>query len=178
MSDSISQDFYERERLENPTSVVSPLERLYLKRETQDGRVVDFPIEEESAGTQGLLKLVGPWLTALKRGDLICVDELDTHLHPYIMRHLIEMFDDSDLNSNNAQLVFTTHDTSMLDSKIFRRDQVWFCERNRRQESVLYPLSDFKPRKDLENWTRAYLNGRYGAVPFIGDPSQIRNVDV
>ena len=89
-------------------------------------------------------------------------------LHPLLVRFLIEIVHNVEDNNRNAQLVFTTHDTSLLDTDLFRRDQIWFVERDRGNATKLYPLSDFSPRKGeaIEKW---YLKGRYGGLPLIGD---------
>ncbi len=113
-----------------------------------------------------------PWLvlgwTCWPRGRILFIDELDTSLHPLMVRFLIGLIQNPEINKYNAQLIFTTHDTSVLDTDLFRRDQVWFVEKDREQASRLYPLSDFKPRKG-EALEKGYLNGRYGALPFIGE---------
>lgn len=134
----------------------------------QDGTDVTLEMAEESGGTQKLFALAGPWLDVLANGWVLFVDELDTSLHPLLMRHLIGLFHDPAINKHQAQLVFSTHDTSVLDAKLFRRDQVWFVEKDRNLASHLYPLSDFSPRKG-ENYARGYLQGRYGALPFVGE---------
>ena len=122
---------------------------------------------DESDGTQRLFSQAGGWLKALREGLVLFVDELDLHLHPNIVRYLIELFHSSKTNQKNAQLIFTTHDTSLLDSDLFRRDQVWFVQKDEQQGSRLYSLLDFKPRKG-EAIGKGYLQGRYGALPFIG----------
>jgi AAA15 family ATPase/GTPase len=122
---------------------------------------------DESDGTQRLFSQAGGWLKALREGLVLFVDELDLHLHPNIVRYLIELFHNPKTNQKNAQLVFTTHDTSLLDSDLFRRDQVWFVQKDEAQGSRLYSLLDFKPRKG-EAIGKGYLQGRYGALPFIG----------
>ncbi|MGA3083961.1 MAG: ATP-binding protein [Thermodesulfobacteriota bacterium] len=129
---------------------------------------VFFPLSDESGGTQKLFAFSGPWLDVLERGRILFVDELDTSLHPLLMRFLVENFHNETTNRNNAQLVFTTHDTSILDTDLFRRDQIWFVEKDRENTTKLYPLSDFSPRKGeaFEKW---YLKGRYGALPLIRD---------
>lgn len=133
-----------------------------------DGRSVFFRFEDESGGTQKLFALAGPWLDVLDSGSVLFVDELDTSLHPRLMRHLVGLFNNAETNPHNAQLVFSTHDTSILDRDVFRRDQIWFMEKDREHQSRLYPLTDFSPRKE-ENLERGYLQGRYGALPFIGE---------
>lgn len=134
---------------------------------TDKGSAV-FNLNDESLGTQRLLFLAGPILDILKKGLTLIVDELDNSLHPLLVRRLVELFHSSSINSQGAQLIFTTHDTSLLDPDLFRRDQIWFVEKDRDQSSKLYPLSDFSPRKN-EAFERGYLMGRYGAIPFFND---------
>ena len=127
-----------------------------------------FGLDDESKGTRNLLFLAGPVLDILENGFTLVVDELDSSLHPLLVRRLVELFHNPTLNTKGAQLIFSTHDTSLLDSDLFRRDQIWFVEKNHDQASKLYPLSDFSPRKN-ERWERGYLMGRYGALPFFTD---------
>ncbi len=129
-----------------------------------------FELHEESQGTQRLYALAAPVLDVLKHGRLLIVDELDSSLHPLLVRRLVRMFHQPELNPLGAQLLFTTHDTSLLDRALFRRDQIWFTEKDRDQATRLYPLTDFSPR-ETEAWERGYLIGRYGAVPFFNDPT-------
>jgi len=135
--------------------------------QADDGRKVSFDLEVESAGTQKLFAFAGPWLDALEQGYTLFMDELNNSLHPRLVRFLLEFFHDPERNKKNAQLVFTTHETSILNQQVLRRDQVWFCEREKDQAARLYPLTDFRPRKGRENLELAYLSGRYGALPFI-----------
>lgn len=128
-----------------------------------------FELHEESQGTQRLYALAAPVLDVLKNGRLLIVDELDSSLHPLLVRRLVNMFHNPELNSHGAQLLFSTHDTSLLDRTVFRRDQIWFTEKDRDQATRLYPLSDFGPR-ETEAWEKGYLIGRYGAVPFFDEP--------
>lgn len=125
-----------------------------------------FELAEESQGTRRLFGLAAPVLDVLREGRVLVVDELDSSLHALMVRRLIELFHSPEINKNGAQLVFTTHDTSLLDLTIFRRDQIWFTEKDGNQATRLYPLSDFSPRKH-EALERGYLSGRYGAVPFF-----------
>jgi len=127
-----------------------------------------FELHDESEGTQRLFGLIAPVLDCLRDGRVLVVDELDSSLHTLLVRRLITMFQTPDLNPNGAQLIFSTHDTSLLDHSLFRRDQIWFTEKDDDQATRLYPLSDFSPRKQ-EAWERGYLAGRYGAVPFFID---------
>ena len=127
----------------------------------------ELDIRLESHGTQRIFALAGPWLDVLKRGSIIVIDELEQGLHPALVGFLIDCFHNPALNRKDAQLVFTTHNTSILSQDSFRRDQIWFCERNRAQETRLFPLTQFHPRKKYENLERSYLSGRYGALPHL-----------
>lgn len=133
--------------------------------ETEDGSAV-FELEDESLGTQRLFAIAGPVLDILKRGRLLVIDELDSSLHTLLVRFLVNLFHDKDINVHGAQIVFTTHDTALLDADVFRRDQIWFVEKDLQQASELTPLSDFSPRKH-EALERGYLDGRYGGIPFL-----------
>jgi hypothetical protein len=131
------------------------------------GEPIRFELGDESFGTQKLFEFTGGWARALDQGATLFVDELDRSLHPYLTRFLVSLFH-GPRNAKDAQLVFTTHDTTLLDSTLLRRDQVWFVEKTEEQATRLYPLLDFSPRKD-EVVERGYLKGRYGAVPHVGE---------
>ena len=139
-----------------------------LHKAVDSATPVSMELGEESKGTRILIDSAGAWLNVLNNGEVILYDELDTSLHPLMTRFLIRLFHSRTTNPNNAQLIFTTHDTSLLDGDLFRRDQVWFVEKDEKSASRVYPLSDFSPRKD-EALERGYLKGRYGALPFIGE---------
>jgi len=122
--------------------------------------------DKESNGTNKVITLSGPIFDTLLGGKVLFVDELDSKLHPMMTRAIVRLFMDKETNPHGAQLVFTTHDTHLLDTKYLRRDQVWFTEKDPTEASDLYSLLDFKVRndRDIEN---DYINGRYGAIPFI-----------
>lgn len=124
----------------------------------------------ESEGTQKFFHLLGPILLSLKKGQLLVIDELDTKLHPLLTKQIIRLFRNPKTNPNNAQLIFATHDINLLEAKLFRRDQIWFTEKDRFGASQLLPLSDFKKgvRND-EKISKRYMEGRYGAVPYLND---------
>jgi len=128
---------------------------------------VPLDMSDESDGTQKLFEFTGGWLRALEWGATLFVDELDRSLHPHMTRFLVGLFHSRN-NEKNSQLVFTTHDTTLLDTDLLRRDQIWFVEKDEERSSRLYPLLEYSPRKD-EALERGYLKGRYGAIPFIGD---------
>jgi len=134
---------------------------------TSSGKNMPFDLDEESDGTQKLFAFAGPWIDSLNKGKVLFIDELHDSLHPTIVKFLVSLFHDKKTNPNNAQLIFTTHETSILDQNIFRRDQVWFCNKAKEQSTSIYPLTDFSPRKGVENLEKAYLTGRYGALPLI-----------
>lgn len=133
-----------------------------------DKGTVTLDLNDESQGTQKLFAFAGPWLDVLAQGKVLIIDELDTSLHPLLVRHLVALFHNAKTNSKNAQLIITTHDTTLLDPDIYRRDQIWFAEKDARGATRLYSLLEFSPRKN-EAFERGYLKGRYGALPFIGD---------
>jgi hypothetical protein len=129
-------------------------------------RLAPFEAEQESSGTLAYLALLGPLVNLLKNGGVLLVDELDTSLHPLMALQIMRLFSDPASNPHSAQLVFNTHDTNLLRSGEIRRDQIWFTEKDSTGTSHLYPLTDFKPRRQ-ENLENGYLQGRYGAIPFI-----------
>lgn len=135
---------------------------------TEGGKAV-FDLTDESHGTRNLLFLAGPVLDILAKGLTLVIDELDTSLHTLLVRELVRLFHRPEVNTGGAQLIFTTHDTALLDAPdLFRRDQIWLVEKDRNQASSLVALSEFGPRKN-EALERGYLIGRYGGVPFLSD---------
>jgi hypothetical protein len=141
-------------------------QQLRFSHVTDQGRAM-FDLMDESNGTRNLLFLAGPVLDILRKGLTLIIDELDTSLHTLLVRELVRLFHRTEVNTGGAQLIFTTHDTSLLDAPdLFRRDQVWLVEKDRDQVSALVALSEFSPRKN-EALERGYLMGRYGGVPFL-----------
>ena len=134
---------------------------------TAQGNAVRFDFDEESGGTQKFFALAGPFQDTLKHGYVLFIDELHDNFHPQMVKFLVNLFHSNKTNPNNAQMVFTTHETAILNQEVFRRDQIWFCEKDERQATVLYPLTDFSPRKGRENLEAGYLSGRYGALPYL-----------
>jgi uncharacterized protein len=129
-----------------------------------------FELGDESDGTLSWLELLPVVLDALDEGAVVAVDEIDTSLHPLLTAQLVGLFQDPETNAKNAQLIFTTHDTSLLGTmigdKVLDRDQIWFVQKNSAGATELYPLTDFKPRQD-QNLERRYLGGSYGAIPVL-----------
>lgn len=124
-------------------------------------------INNESDGTKGLFNFIPYLKKALESNCLLIVDELERSLHPILVEYIIKLFNNRTLNKFCSQLIFTTHLTNLLNIELFRRDQIWFVEKDAKTgNSNLYPLDSFSIRKD-ENIYKGYLNGRYGAIPFI-----------
>jgi uncharacterized protein len=132
---------------------------------------LDFGLE--SKGTQKLFGLLGPWFDILEKGEILIVDELDSRLHTKLTSELLRIFQ-SKINSRNAQLVFASHDTNLLRGDLFRRDQIWFTEKNQIGATDLYSLDEYKinqatsVRNDA-SFEKDYLSGKYGAIPYFGD---------
>ena len=147
-----------------------------LHRAYTNARELAKPIElsllqDESTGTQRMVALAGPVLDTIEYGRILIIDELDARLHPNLVAKIVQLFNSKTTNPNNAQLLFNTHDTNLLTSGNFRRDQIWFTEKNRYGEATLYSLADFKTdtvRKG-DNLEANYVRGKYGAVPYLGN---------
>jgi AAA15 family ATPase/GTPase len=143
--------------------------RKYGKDGKEAGTVV-FDLEEnESGGTQKYLSMAGPLLDTIETGSILVIDELDARLHPLLTRTIVALFN-SPANNKNAQLIFATHDTNLLNSSRFRRDQVWFTEKDQYGVSGLYSLIELQGVRKEASFGKDYILGKYGAIPFIGDP--------
>ncbi len=126
---------------------------------------IDF---HESEGTQKIFALSGLLVDALQEGKTLIIDEFDARLHPLISCAIVKLFNSGETNPNNSQLIFITHDTNLLTNKLFRRDQIWFTEKTRFGATALYSLAEYKIRNDA-SFNTDYIQGRYGAIPYIGD---------
>jgi uncharacterized protein len=149
-----------------PNSPPEHVQITFSHNSTDGNGAVEFDMMQESSGTQALFLVAGAWLTALRNGEILLFDELDTSLHPLLARFLIQQFHSNITNPNGSQLICSTHDTTLLDTKILRRDQIWFVEKGEDRSTNLFPLSDFSPRKD-DALERNYLRGRFGALPIL-----------
>ncbi|HIP26749.1 MAG TPA: ATP-binding protein [Flavobacteriaceae bacterium] len=132
---------------------------------------VEFSLKKhESLGTKKFFAISAPILDTLENGKVLIIDELDASLHPLLTMHLIKMFHNKELNKKNAQLIFATHDTNLLQDDLLCRDQVWFAEKDKYGATDIYSLLEYKAktRKD-SNKEKLYLQGRYGAIPYIGE---------
>ncbi len=137
-----------------------------LKHQADGLDPVSIDFEAESAGTRRFFALIGPWLDILEKGCIVCIDELESSLHPNLVLEFLKLLFCPERNHKGAQVLFTTHNSSLLGSKILRRDQIWFTEKKPTGDSFLYPLTDYKPR-NTESLEKGYLAGRYGGVPYI-----------
>jgi len=148
------------------------------KRFDSKGNFSDFTKfdldQQESAGTNKIVDMSGAIFKTLTEGNVLVIDELDAKLHPLITIAIIRLFNSPDFNKKNAQLVFATHDTNLLTYGCFRRDQIYFTEKDKFEATDLYSLVEYKEedgnkiRKD-RSYEKDYIKGRYGAIPFIGD---------
>lgn len=132
----------------------------------------DFDMDKnESLGTQKVFYLAGPILDVLENGRILVIDEMEARLHPFLTKKLISLFNSDETNSKNAQLIITTHDTNLLTNKVFRRDQIWFIDKDQQGSSFLYSLAEIKvANSNIRNdasFDSDYLKGRYGAIPII-----------
>lgn len=129
---------------------------------------LEVDLNEDSRGVNKLFEIGGPLLDILSEGKILVYDELETSLHPIIVKYIIELFKNKNINNRNAQLIFTTHDTNLLDLDLLRRDQIWLTERDRESKSTdIYSLSNLKNIRSDENIENGYIRGKYGAIPFI-----------
>jgi AAA15 family ATPase/GTPase len=136
-----------------------------------DGKVKKEIFEldnEESVGTQKFFKMSAPILNTLQKGKILIIDELDASLHPMLTKHLIKLFSNKEINTKNAQLIFATHDTNLLKPQIFKRDQIWFTEKDKYGSTTLYSILEIKGVRANDDFEKQYIQGKYGAVPYLG----------
>ncbi|MDD7388575.1 MAG: ATP-binding protein [Lachnospiraceae bacterium] len=148
------------------------IKEIYTTHLLSSGETTKLCLSEESGGTKKIISIIPILLKGIEQNCLFLIDELDAKLHPLLLRRIIELFTDKRINKGTAQLLFTSHDLTTMSKDVFRRDEIWFSAINAYEESVLYSLVDFrkeggnKPRND-ENYSKQYLEGRYGADPYF-----------
>ena len=146
-------------------------EQFLLQRVIGD-KEYDIPFINESDGTRKLFAALPVIIMALREGRLIIIDELDAKLHPKLLRYVIKLFTNPEINRNGAQLLFTSHDLTTMKNTVFRRDEIWFAALNDENSSEIFSLYDIR-REDNEHvnntaaYDKQYLEGRYGADPYI-----------
>ncbi|MBF0460974.1 MAG: ATP-binding protein [Magnetococcales bacterium] len=143
------------------------IEILKLGHRGKSGQTFFLDLQNESLGTRSLLEIQGPVFDALDRGGVLWIDELSANMHPLLASRIVALFGSQEANPNGAQLVCTTHNTHLLNEGLLRRDQIWFTEKDSEGATELYPLADYHIRGG-ENFERDYLQGRYGAIPYLG----------
>ncbi len=163
------------EEVQNNNRVV----KIELIHRGEDNKLKALPLELESNGTRKMFHLFDFFMDALKNGMVLFIDELDAKLHPLLTRYIINLFHNSETNISNGQLIYSTHDTVNLNKDTFRRDEIWFTEKNRDGISEIYALSDYmleddedgkKTSRKVRNdatYNKDYLTGRYGAIPVL-----------
>ena len=157
------------EAVKNNNGVV----KIELIHKGENGIIKALPLELESNGTRKMFHLFDFFMDALKFGMVLFIDELDAKLHPLLTRYIINLFHKEETNIGNGQLIYSTHDTVNLNKDTFRRDEIWFAEKDKDGISTIYSLSDYKindtkVRNDA-TYNKDYLSGRYGAIPVLED---------
>ena len=137
-----------------------------------DGKSYEIDLTEESSGTRKIFGLLPFIAESITNGVTLVIDELDAKIHPVLLKHIIMLYNSSEINKHGAQLIFTSHDLSTMNSDVFRRDEIWFVAKGHEQNSKLYSLVEFKTpggtsvRKDAK-FDKQYLEGKYGADPYL-----------
>ena len=163
------------EEVQNNNRVI----KIELIHRGEDNKLKALPLDLESNGTRKMFHLFDFFMDALKNGMVLFIDELDAKLHPLLTRYIINLFHNSETNVGNGQLIYSTHDTVNLNKDTFRRDEIWFTEKNKDGVSEMYALSDYiledeenktKTGKKVRNdatYNKDYLTGKYGAIPVL-----------
>ena len=147
--------------------------QLYVKRKIGLSEY-ELPFSDESDGTKKLISALPVILLALREGRLVIIDELDAKLHPKLLKYVISLFKNKEINKFGAQLLFTSHDMSTLKNTVFRRDEIWFAAENDEHESEIYSLHEIRGEdndriKSTAAYDKQYLEGRYGADPYLSN---------
>lgn len=149
--------------------------RLLFEHKGEKNESVAFTFDEESDGTRRLLEYVPAVKQVISKDKVFIIDEIERSIHPLIIKELVAKFSRDE--KSEGQLIFSTHESNLLDQEIFRQDEIWFVEKNKIGASEFYPLSEFKIEGQKEHHTiniqKGYLNGRYGAIPFLGNLSDL-----
>lgn len=144
---------------------------VYTKHKVEDD-VFELTLREESAGTKKVMGFLPDILLSLEHGSTLIVDELDSKLHPVLIKYIIQLYTNRNINKKGAQLIFTSHDLANMNNEVYRRDEIWFVAKNNEQASELYSLVELKDadgnsiRKDAR-YDKQYLEGKYGADPYL-----------
>ncbi len=167
--DDVIEEEIELEKGKRKEKIVLSQRPLFNEEGKKTGKNYHMTIDGgESEGTRKVFNYAGSVISSLREGRTLVLDEFDARLHPSLTKKIVEMFN-SKLNTRNAQLIFATHDTNLLDSNLLRRDQIYFAEKNSKFETGFYSLYDFKGIRNDASFERDYIKGKYGAIPYIGD---------
>lgn len=142
--------------------------KVYDEHNDEIGKAIFELDDEESVGTRKFFNMSAPIINTLQEGKILLIDELDASLHPILTKHLIRLFNDEKINTKRAQLIFATHDTNLLKPYIFRRDQIWLCEKDKYGATQTYSLAQIKGVLKNEDFEKQYIQGKYGAIPYLG----------
>ena len=154
----------------------------YHNKYNKEGKIVGIHefdlLKQESAGTNKLYDMAGSLIATLRLGGPTIIDELDAKLHPLLTVAIVKLFHFPEHNKKNAQLIFATHDTNLLNNGLFRRDQIYFTEKDHFEATDLYSLVEYrepdgKKIRNDRSFEKDYIEGRYGAIPYIGDFSKL-----
>jgi len=145
--------------------------KIITKHTCNDNKMLTFQLDEESDGTRRLFDLLPAIELLINEESVFFIDEIGRSLHPSLLKEFLKLFLE---RKTKGQLIFTTHESYLLDLKIFRQDEIWFVEKDKTGSTKTYPLSEFKPRYDLDI-RKGYLNGRFGAIPFLGNLSDLNS---
>ena len=164
LSDEIKQKILENYKITS----INTYHKKFDENNNEIGNVIFELDKDESKGTNKFFKISAPILNTLRDGKVLIIDELDASLHPMLTKYLINLFHDENINTEKAQLIFSTHDTNLLTNSIFRRDQIWFTEKDKFGATDIYSLLQFKDIKKNDNFGKDYIQGKYGAIPYLG----------
>ena len=174
LDDGILSEFIEFMKQKGKSVESDKLETFmhHFKYDNQNNIVGEekFPLNMESRGTAKLYSMLYPVLYVLKKGGILLVDEIESSLHPLLCERIILLFNNNNTNPHNAQLIFTTHNTLLMNPKLLRRDQIYFIEKNKYGVSSMYSLYDINlDIRSNFNYLNNYLAGRFGAIPYLGE---------
>ncbi|EJZ7971168.1 ATP-binding protein [Vibrio vulnificus] len=149
--------------------------RLEIVKRGFNGQLISLPMSIESEGTQKLIYLLGPLYDVINNNDILIIDEFDNKFHTLLCKFIIELYNKK--NSGTSQIILTCHDTNLLTSELFRRDQIWFVEKNVKHESEVYSLVEYKEHytRKGNSYSRDYLQGKYGAIPLFSDLAEFED---
>lgn len=165
-SEDMKQEMFEKGVFK--VKSLNTFHKKYDENNNEVGKAIFELDVEESKGTRKFFKMSAPILNTLKEGKILMIDELDASLHPILTQHLIQLFHDEKINKAKAQLIFATHDTNLLKPELFRRDQIWLTEKDQYGATNIYSLAQFKNVRKQEDFEKQYIQGKYGAIPYLG----------